>query len=244
MEENKQELITKELTQKKETKNLFFNFWNDSVFSQIIANGILVSIPFITALIVKSIDRKSISDIFHNFLSLEIKLYILLLITIVFLILYYIYLRIIKSKKQLENSILNQTVGYYTFRDLNNILLTTEIELPTDLAFKAGTKNIDLLTAFQIFIPYLNSGIDWDHSTSEGSFIYYNLGPILMSYGLCEKTPSLLNNTDGNINSYDIQTSENGLKFFAFLEIFDRIKNSKVYNEEFEKKIKNSKASH
>ncbi len=83
-----------------------------------------------------------------------------------------------------------------------------------------------------MFIANFNTGVSWDDSVSNGEFLYYNLGPRLMSYGLCEKVTSLDNNTDDNINSYDIQTSENGYKFFALLESFDRVINMKNYQAE------------
>jgi hypothetical protein len=241
MKDDKQDLITKSITDKKDAKNILFKLWNDSVISQIIASGILILIPVFTAFIVKFLDYKNVKTLFRDFLRLEVKLYILLLISIILILLYFLYLKFIKNKNVVEKNILNEKVGFYRFGDLNNILLTTEIELPDELAFKAGTNNLNLLTAFEIFLPYFNSGIDWDHPTSEGSFIYYNLGPTLMSYGLCEKIPSLSNNTDGNINSYEFQTSTNGYKFFALLETIDRIRNSKAYMTEFENK---NKASH
>ncbi len=237
-EVNKFNNISKEEATKAESKNIILRFWEDSVFSQLIATGILVSLPILSAIIVKFLDGKSISNFFINFLQLEIKLYILILITLTILIIYFIYLKYFQNKKKSEKYYLTKMVGNYRFGDLNNVLLTSYIELPRHMQYQVGLKELDLLTAFRIFISQFNFGIGWDHPTDEGDFLHYNLGPKLMSYGLCEKVPSIDNNTEGNINSYIIQTSENGYKFFALLESYDRIFNMKSYEEEIKEKQK------
>ncbi len=244
MEKEKFSKISKEETQKAESKNIILKFWQDSVFSQLIANGILVSSPIVVALIIKFLDGKSISDFFMDFLTLSIELYILLLIVLIILIGYFFYLKIFQKTLKAERYFLNKMVGDYKFGDLNNILLTSYVDLPSPLKNQIGLKQLDLLTCFKLFIPQLSFGIDWDHPTDEGSFLHYNLGPRLMAYGLCEKIPSINNNTEGNINSYTIQTSENGYKFYALLESYDRIYNIKVYENEIKKRqeLKNKAA--
>jgi hypothetical protein len=241
MKDNKFDKISIVETSKAESKNIFLKFWQDSVFSQLIAAGILISLPILSAIIVKFLDGKSISDFFINFLRLQIELYLLLLIAFVIILLYFIFLKYFQKNKKAEKYFLDKNVGDYRFSDLNNILLTTYIELPSPLNHQVGMKELDLLTTFRLFISQLSFGINWDHPTPEGDFLHYNLGPKLMSYGLCEKIPSIDNNTDGNINSYTIQTSENGHKFFALLESYDRIYNITGYEKEIaeKQKIKN-----
>ncbi len=91
------------------------------------------------------------------------------------------------------------------------------------------------MTYFRLFISYFSKGIDWDYPGTEGVFLYYQLDPKLVSYGLCEMIPSLNNKTEGEINSYDIFTSKEGHHFFALLESFDRMENAKKYSDEMEK---------
>ena len=251
MKEDKFNKISKEETQNAESKNMIVKFWQDSVSSQLIANGIILSYPVIVAFIVKFLDGKSIADFFFNFLKISIELYVLLLIVIIILIGYFLYLKFFQSTKKAEKYFLNKMAGEYRFGDLNNILLTTYIELPNKLKNQTGLIELDLLTSFKLFIPQLSFGIDWDHPTDEGDFLHYNLGPKLMAYGLCEKIPSIDNNTDSNINSFTIQTSENGYKFYALLESYDRIYNIKDYENEIKKRqeskdkaVENMKASH
>src|SRR5690606_37526330 len=74
MKEDKQDLITKSITDKKDAKNILFKLWNDSVISQIIASGLLILIPIFTAFIVKLLDYKNIKTLFQDFLRLEVKL--------------------------------------------------------------------------------------------------------------------------------------------------------------------------
>jgi len=60
-------------------------------------------------------------------------------------------------------------------------------------------------------------GVDWDRPGGEqGNFVFYKLGPILISYGLCEKVKSL--NKIGETEVWAIQTSDTGKKFFAWAE--------------------------
>ncbi|WP_028889406.1 hypothetical protein [Tenacibaculum ovolyticum] len=233
---DKQEInITKKETEEAESKNLFLKIWTDSVFSKLIANGILISLPFVSAFIYAFIKSISIKEVFSNFLNLEIKLYALLIISILLILVYYIYLKFNKKAEKQRREFLNKKVGNYRYGDLNNILLTTYIETPPSIRSKTGLKELDLLTYFRLFISYFSSGIDWDYSGTEGVFLYYQLGPKLVSYGLCEMIPSLKSKTEGDINSYDIFTSKEGHLFFALLESFDRVENAKKYSDEMEK---------
>ncbi len=126
---DKQEInISKKETEQAKSKNLFLKIWNDSVFSKLIANGILISLPFISAFIYAFIKNTSITEVFNNFLNLDIKLYALLIISIFLILGYYIYLKFNKKAEKQRREFLNQKVGNYHFGDLNNILLTTYLE--------------------------------------------------------------------------------------------------------------------
>lgn len=171
-------------------------------------------------------------------MSISIELYVLLIVISIILISYFVYLKISKRINKNQKKLLNEKVGNYRFADMNNILITTYIELPEHLKNHIELTEIDLLMCFKLFIPQLSSGIEWDHPTEDGVFIYYHLGPKLMAYGLCEKVPSINNDSDGAINSYLIRTSEAGYKFFALLETSDRFYNRKFYKLENEKRQK------
>jgi hypothetical protein len=227
--------ITKKETEQAKSKNLFFKIWKDSVFSKLIANGILISLPFVSAFIYAFVKNTSITEIFNDFLNLEIKLYALLIISILLILGYYIYLRFNKKAEKQRKEFLNQKVGNYLYGDLNNILLTTYLETPSSIRSETGLTELDLMTYFRLFISYFSKGIDWDYPGDEGMFLYYELGPKLVSYGLCEMVPSLNNKSKGEINSYDIFTSKEGYHFFALLETFERMENAKKYNDEMEK---------
>jgi len=233
MTDQKQHSVTKEETEKAKSTNLFVKIWKDSVFSKVIASSILLLLSVLTAFIVKLLDGISIGDLFKKILQIDIKLYLILLIAIILIFGYYVYLKFIKKRNQHKETFLRQKVGNYHFGDLNNILLTTYIELPHFMRSQIGLKELDLLTLFKLFIPQMNTIIGFDHPTDEGDFIYYRLGPKLISYGLCENIPSIKNNTDGNINTYDITTSKTGFEFFALLETYERMINHEFYENEF-----------
>jgi len=233
MTKQKQPQVSKEQTAKAKSKNFFVKIWSDSVFSKVIASSILLLLSILTAFIVKLLEGISIGNLFSQFLQIDIKLYLIILIAIILIIGYYVYLKFIKKNNLFKEEFLRQRIGNYRFGDLNNILLTTYVELPQSFQYKVGLKELDLLTSFKLFIAQLNTVIGFDHSSEEGDFIYYNLGPKLISYGLCENVPSLSNNTAGNINTYDITTSKVGYEFFALLETYERMENEKSYEKEF-----------
>lgn len=228
--------VSKEDVEKAISKNLFLKIWKDSVFSKLIASGILISLPFISTSIYKLIEDKDIRETLSNFLDLDIKLYTLLIISISLIIIYFIYLKVSKRKQKNLENLWYQKVGNYRFGDLNNILLTTYMETPPEIRRELGINEIDLLRLFLLYIPRFNMGVEWDEPGPEGIFLSHKIGPKLISYGLCELTPSLKNNQDGEINSYDIFTSEIGYLFFSIYETYDRKENTKSYLEEFEEK--------
>lgn len=220
------------------SKNKILDLWSDPVISKLIANWIWYAIPIFAALVFSYFNKETLVELVKCFLLLDIKLYILLIIVLLTFCAKHLYFKFFQKSKKAKAYFINKFIGNYRFADLNNILLTTYIELPIHLNKKVRLKELDLLTCFRVYISHFNTGINWNHPTDDGVFLYYNLGPKLMSYGLCEKIPSLDNNTEDNINSYEIQTSENGYKFFALLESYDRIYNIKKYTEEIKEKQK------
>lgn len=218
-------------------KNRFLKIWGDPVFSKVIATGILFLMPIVSAFIIKFLEDKSIINLFTGFLELKIELYILLLIVIALTASYFIYLKYFQKRNQAKEMFMNQKIGHYRLGELNNILLTTYLDLPSQLIFQVGMKDMDLLTLFQIYIPMYNMGVDWNHPADDSGFIYYRLGPKLISYGLCHKVPSI-KNQGGELDSYDIETSENGYQFFAMIERLARIENGGEFLKEHERREK------
>ena len=243
MEKEKKYVISEDDKLQKNSKKYFSNIWKDSVFSKIIANGILLLFTLIAIIIGQLINVSTAEEFIKYFFNFEVKLYALIITAGIITIGYYLYLKFLKKKDDGYKTFLSQKIGHYRFSDLNNILLTCYQEIPAVLQMEMGHKKLDLLTLFIMTIPLYCSGMDWDNPNDESGFLYYRLGPRLITYGLLERIPSLDNNTEGNINSYTIQPSENGFKFFALLETLERIENTREYEKEFDDK-KEKKASH
>lgn len=243
MTKEKKYTITEGETNNQMSKNNFSDIWKDSVYSKVIANGILLIFTLIAIIIGQIINVSTTEEFIKYFFNFEVKLYALLLTAGIIFIGYYLYLKFLKKKDNGYKSFIYQKVGDYRFGDLNNVLLSTYQEIPRALQHEMGSQKLDLLTLFRITIPLYSSGMDWDNPNDESGFLYYRLGPRLISYGLLERVPSINNNTEGNINAFTIQPSENGFKFFALLESIERIENSEMYQKEFDETQKGN-ASH
>lgn len=243
MEKEKKYIISVEDKLHQNSKKYFSNIWKDSVFSKLIANGILLLFTLIAIIIGQLINVSTAEDFIKYFFNFEIKLYALILTAGIISIGYYLYLKFLKKKDDGYKTFLSQKIGDYRFADLNNILLTSYQEIPKVLQHQIGDAKLDLLTLFKMTIPLYSSGMDWDNPNDESGFLYYHLGPRLIIYGLLERIPSLNNNTAGNINSFTIQPSQNGFKFFALLESLERIENTEEYEKEFDEKQKKETAS-
>jgi hypothetical protein len=232
MQDDKHQYIALEDAKNLSAKNRIYEMWKDPVLSKLIANWIWFIVPFIATIFFTYFKKNEIICLIEKILNLDIKLYLLIVIGVISLLSRYFYFKYFQKQKKQKDYFLGKYIGDYKFGDLNNVLLTSYIALPQNLQITLNVREMDLLTCFRMFIANFNTGVSWNNSVSNGDFLHYNLGPRLMSYGLCEKVTSLDNNTDGNINTYDIQTSENGYKFFALFESFDRIINMKIYQEE------------
>jgi len=243
MEKEKKYVISEDDKLQQNSKKYFSNIWKDSVFSKIIANGILLLFTLIAIIIGQLINVSTAEEFINYFFNFEVKLYALAVTAGIITIGYYLYLKFLKKKDDGYKTFLSQKIGHYRFADLNNILLTSYQEIPAVLQMEMGHKKLDLLTLFIMTIPLYCSGMDWDNPNDESGFLYYRLGPRLITYGLLERIPSLDNNTEGNINSYTIQPSENGFKFFALLETLERIENTKEYEKEFDEKTEKKPAT-
>jgi len=132
-------------------------------------------------------------------------------------------------------------IGDYLFGEINNILITTYIDIPSYLINDNNLKELDLQRLFRLYIPKFSMGVQWDlPGGEEGKFLFYKLGPKFISYGLCEKIKVNTEKENGLIN-YEIVVSKEGYKYFAILENLIRIENISEYENmytEKENKIK------
>jgi hypothetical protein len=233
------ENFTKEETEKTKSSNLFLKIWSDSVLSKLIATGLILILSTIGAYIIENFKKIWIKKLWSIFLSLEIKVYLVLIIALILMVIYFLFLKFIKKQKAYKETLLKTKVGNYRFGELNNILLTTQIKVPDIIKDRIQIDELDLLTLFRLYISQLNTVIDSDHPTNDGEFLYFNLGPKLISYGLCERIPSIKNSREENPKTYSITTSDVGYKFFALIEKLDRYENKKLYKEQYEEQQKN-----
>lgn len=210
-------------------KNIFQKSWSDPVLSKIISALILSLLAIIYSFSKSILDKISFKEAFYQTLHFKIELYILLIIlflTILISILVY-YLRK-NRKKTIGNFDIDQKVGNFHFRELYNALLTHKIEVYPEIT---EFRELDLLHLFVMYQRPLNMGVDWEYQ----DFLYYKLGPVLMSYGLTEKIPTT--NKNDVTESEMIQTSKVGFEFLSLLERW-RVHND---NLSVEKNIKTNK---
>ena len=202
--------MSKKTDEKIKAPNFFQKGWTDPVGSKIIS-VVLISIFAIVYSFIKSIFEKiSFKEAFYNTLHFQIELYILLIILfsiIIVSILVYFFIK--KRKKTIGNFDTNQKVGSFHFREFYNALLSHKIEVYPEIL---GHKEFNLLQLFLLYQRPLNMGVEWESQ----DFLYYKLGPILMSYGLSEKIPTT--NKLDSTGSEMIQTSKAGYEFLALLE--------------------------
>lgn len=195
--------------------------WYDPVWSKVIYAGILFVIGVLYSFFSTLFKNISFYDAFIQTINYSLKLYLIFIILVIGFLIYAIVYKIRKKRKSRIGSFdVEQPVGYYTFRELYNALLTHKINLPPNLTRPIGDKKGDLLTLFVLYQRQLNIGAEWNHD----NFTYYILGPTLMTYGLTEKAPT--KNKLDSVGSDIIQTSEMGFKFYALLEKW------RVYNDE------------
>ncbi len=210
-------------------KKFFQRIWADPVLSKVISVIIVALLTILYSFIVSIFEKISFKEALINTLNFKIEVYkflIFAIISILIFVIYYYWRK--KRKKTFGNFDIEQKVGNFTFRELYNALLTYKIKTEYEVPEK---DELDILNLFIIYQRPLNMGVDWESQ----DFLYYKLGPLLMSYGLTEKI-STTNKTDPT-ESEMIQTSKIGYEFLALLERW------RVYNDSisYEKEIKTNK---
>lgn len=210
-------------------KKFFQKIWADPVLSKVISVFIVAILTILYSFIESIFEKISFKEALINTLNFKIEVYKFLIFAIISIVIsvgYYYWRR--KRKKTFGNFDIEHKVGNFTFRELYNALLTHKIKTDYEIPEK---DELDILNLFIIYQRPLNMGIDWESQ----DFLYYKLGPLLMSYGLTEKIPTT-NKTDPT-ESEMIQTSKVGYEFLASLERW------RIYNDSlsYEKEIKTNK---
>jgi hypothetical protein len=164
-----------------------------------------------------------ISDAFlisTRYLENEIKIKVLLIIIIILIIMFFSIRLVIRkfSKDPFKNINVREKIGEFKAGELFNILVNTEMKTSETFHEQVGVKQ-NLVQLFMRYQNYFNMGVDWNHPAEAGHYMYYVLGPMLMTYGLIEKkTVKKQFSIDDKETEEIIQTSEIGHKFQAFVE--------------------------
>lgn len=131
-----------------------------------------------------------------------------------------------KLKELVEKQSFQKKVGNFEYGELKRALKHKNIIIP---AGKAGndkelTKNY--LSLFIFLRDILSTGIENSSATPDSTrYVYYNVAPVLMSFGLLEKVKV------AGVKYERIQTSKEGLKFLGYFDI----EKSKSQNEKLVK---------
>jgi len=194
-----------------------------------VASGLIVAFitfiagqigTFIYNLIAKDFSFNTAYKSSTEYLSYRIELKWILITLLAILIIYFLqkFIRQKLSKNPYKEIDSKFKIGDYKAGELFNILLTTDMDTPSSIAMH-GIREMNLIQLFILFQPKFNMGIEWEHPGEEGHFMYYILGPKLMSYGILEKkTRKVRYSSKENEEEEIIQTSENGYKLTSFIE--------------------------
>jgi hypothetical protein len=206
-------------------KGIIRQLWTGPVWSKVISAGIIAFIVFLYSLLQTLLKDVSLTKVFIDTINYKIELWQFFVIVFVVLILFAIYYKWRQRKnKKVGKFNTEEVAGNFTFRELHNSLLTHKIDLPISLRSQEFGNQLDLMTLFVLFQRQLNIGVSWDQPGDQGMFLYQDLGPTLMSYGLTEKAPE--KNKADALGLDIIQTSAVGQKYLSMVEKW------RIYNDE------------
>jgi hypothetical protein len=128
-----------------------------------------------------------------------------------------------KLKDLLEKQVPVKKVGNFEYEKIKEVLKQKEITIPAERLGNAVDRPANYLSLFISFRDSLSTGIENSVKTrDELIYIYYNVAPTLMSFGLLEKVKV------AGVKYERIQTSKEGLKFLAFYDIEESNKKESV----------------
>lgn len=211
-------------------KSFIKQLWTDPVWSKVISAGIIIFIGFVYSLFQTLLKDISLLQVLKDTLNFKIELWKIFLTIFGVLISYAVYYKWRQMKnKKIGKFNTEEPVGNFTFRELHNSLLTHKIDSPISLRSQEFGNQLDLMTLFVLFQRQLNIGVSWDQPGDQGIFLYHNLGPTLMSYGLTEKAPE--KNKADSLGLDIIQTSIVGQKYLSMVEKWRLFNDEKLVDE-------------
>jgi len=214
------DLSSVNLVNKKIEKSWLDKIWSNAVWSKIIATIIISVGAIIYSLIVKF----NILGLIKELLLFRIEVFKVILIALIvtsFMLLYSFLKK--RFTKQKNKNYFDIKITDLTFSELFNILICHKLPNPQSLSSKNNSEN-DLITFFTLYIRKFNLGVEHDFGGDQGNFMYYVLGPVLISYSLVERRRPI---NDIDILKMDVlYTSEIGLKFYRYLQYYLTINSS------------------
>lgn len=207
--------------------------WYDPIWSKVIYASIILVIGLLYSFLSTQVKNVSFKQAFVETINFNLPIWQVFILITIGLLTYGILFKIRqKRKRHLGRFDVDQPIGNFKFRELYNALLTHNLKLPISLSAASPDGKMNLVKLFVLYQKKLNIGINWDAGGDQGMFLYHELGPILMSYGLTELTPC--KNKVDTLKLDLIITSKIGHKFFALLEGF-RVYNDEVMKEDITK---------
>ncbi|MEB2777904.1 hypothetical protein SYJ56_21500 [Algoriphagus sp. D3-2-R+10] len=198
--------------------------WYDPIWSKVIYAALIFFVGLLYSFFSTQLKEVSFSEAFTETINYSLPLWLIFIILVFMLLAYGIIFQIRrKRKKHIGKFDVEQPIGNFNFRELYNALLTHRIELPMSLMAGSPDRKGDLLNLFILYQRQLNMGAEWSQGGEQGNFLYYVLGPTLMSYGLTELTPC--KNKADTLKLDLIIISKVGYEFYAQIERW------RVYND-------------
>jgi hypothetical protein len=119
-----------------------------------------------------------------------------------------------KLRVLLDKQSTTKKIGDFEFEDLKNALASKDLIIPKGKIENPSEIKIDYLSVFNILYDILTTGVSNSiGDKDETTFIYYNITPYLISFGLLEKVKVT------GAKYERVQMSKNGQKFKAMLEL-------------------------
>lgn len=131
-----------------------------------------------------------------------------------------------KLKELVENQSSQKKVGHFGYGEIKGALKHKKLIIPIGILGNEKEMTRNYLTLFINLRGLLSTGIDNRVQNSDSvKYLYYDIAPALMSFGLLEKVKV------AGVKYERIQTSKEGLKFLGYYDI----EKSKSQNEKLEK---------
>lgn len=120
----------------------------------------------------------------------------------------------IKLKELLEKQVPARKVGNFEYQEIKEVLIQKELTISAGKIGNDTELTANFLTLFILYRDNFTTGITNSMSSSDSDiFIYYNVSPTLMSFGLLEKVKV------AGAKYERIQTSKDGSKFLAYFDL-------------------------